>query len=165
MPKSNRNFRELVGFKVMTGVVVRNSVFGDITRYSPLEVNGHFRGMYRLHLRGWRVSQVRNQHEAGSKLISCDFQRTNNVISQKTDLFMAPSLMFFSVNWQMTNLKGNHYFLDLNKHLMISENEPFNSRSACLLETYQLCRWKAMASRTFVTIYHCTNSFCFAERH
>jgi hypothetical protein len=45
----------------------RNSVFWDITPYSPVKVNWHFRVTYCLQLQGWRVSQARNQQEWGSK--------------------------------------------------------------------------------------------------
>jgi hypothetical protein len=43
-------------------------IFWDITLCSLLKVSWHFRGTCSLHLQGWRISQVRNQHEAGSKV-------------------------------------------------------------------------------------------------
>jgi hypothetical protein len=42
-------------------------VFWDITPCSPLKVNRRLRRICRLHLQGWRISQARNHHEAGSK--------------------------------------------------------------------------------------------------
>jgi hypothetical protein len=43
---------------------VKNTIFWDITPYSPLKANGHFEGKYRLHLLGQRISQARNQNES-----------------------------------------------------------------------------------------------------
>jgi hypothetical protein len=47
----------------------RSSIFWDITLCRPLEVNRRFGGTCRLHLPGRKISQARNQHEAGSKQI------------------------------------------------------------------------------------------------
>jgi hypothetical protein len=44
---------------------LKSSVFWDMM-CSPLKVNQCFGGTC-LHLKGWRISQARNQHEAGSK--------------------------------------------------------------------------------------------------
>jgi hypothetical protein len=41
-----------VGFEVLTAVVIKSSVFWDITPYSLLKVNRRFRGTYRLDLPG-----------------------------------------------------------------------------------------------------------------
>jgi hypothetical protein len=38
-----------VGFKVLTAVVVKSTVFWDITPCSPLKVKRRFGGTYRLH--------------------------------------------------------------------------------------------------------------------
>jgi hypothetical protein len=58
--------------------IVKSSVYWDIPPHSPLKVSRRFGGTVRLHLQGWRVSQARNEHEAGKKsrsacfmLISC----------------------------------------------------------------------------------------------
>jgi hypothetical protein len=32
--------------------------------YNPFKINRRFRGIFRLHLRGQRISRVRNQHES-----------------------------------------------------------------------------------------------------
>jgi hypothetical protein len=53
---------------VLTAVVMKSSVFWDITLCSPLKVNRCFVGIYCLHLQGRRVRQARKQCEAGSKL-------------------------------------------------------------------------------------------------
>jgi hypothetical protein len=58
---------QYVGFEVLTAVVMKSSVFWDLMPCSPLKVNQSFSGTCRHHLQGWRISQVRNQHEAGSK--------------------------------------------------------------------------------------------------
>jgi hypothetical protein len=63
-----RNNKYLVGFEVLTVVVMKSSIFWDIMLCSWLKVNRHFRGTYRLHLQGQRISWVRNQH-----LLSCWF--------------------------------------------------------------------------------------------
>jgi hypothetical protein len=57
----------LVGFEVFTAVVVKSSVFWDITSCSLLKVNRRFgetRG-FRLHNRG--IRQGRSQYETGCK--------------------------------------------------------------------------------------------------
>jgi hypothetical protein len=55
------------GFEVLTAVVMKSSLFWDITPCCPLEVNRRFRGTCRLHLQGLRIIQARNTHVAGSK--------------------------------------------------------------------------------------------------
>jgi hypothetical protein len=42
----------LVGFEVVTAVVMKSTLFWDITPYSPLKVSHCFRGTYCLHLQG-----------------------------------------------------------------------------------------------------------------
>jgi hypothetical protein len=54
----------LVGFEVLTTVLMKSTIFWDIMLCSPLKVNQHFRGTYHLHLQGRRISQARNQHES-----------------------------------------------------------------------------------------------------
>jgi hypothetical protein len=56
-----------VGFEGLTAVVVKSSVFWDITLCSPLKVNRRFGGTCHVHLQCWRISQARNQCEAGGK--------------------------------------------------------------------------------------------------
>jgi hypothetical protein len=53
-----------VRFEVLVAVVMKSSMFWDIT---PLSTDGCFGGIYRLHLQGRRI-EGRNQYEAGSKL-------------------------------------------------------------------------------------------------
>jgi hypothetical protein len=59
--------RVLVGYEVLTAVVIKNYIFWDITPCSLLKVNRCFGGTCRLHLQRRKISQPRNQHEASSK--------------------------------------------------------------------------------------------------
>jgi hypothetical protein len=45
-----------VGVEVLIGVAMKITVFWDITRCSPLKVNQRFRGTYRFHLQGRKIS-------------------------------------------------------------------------------------------------------------
>jgi hypothetical protein len=54
---------KIVGFEVFTAVVMKSTIFWDITPCNPLEVNPRFGETYRLHLQGRRVRQARNQSE------------------------------------------------------------------------------------------------------
>jgi hypothetical protein len=49
----------------------RSYIVWDTTPCSPLKVIRRFGTTYLLHLLGWRVNEVRNQHEAGSEQSSC----------------------------------------------------------------------------------------------
>jgi hypothetical protein len=51
----------LTGFDTLTALVTKNYFLYHIT------INLRFGGTYRVNLRGWRVGQARNQHEACSK--------------------------------------------------------------------------------------------------
>jgi hypothetical protein len=51
--------KNVVGFEVLTPVVMKNSIFWDITPCSLLKVNRLFGGIYRHHLQGRRISQAR----------------------------------------------------------------------------------------------------------
>jgi hypothetical protein len=55
------NFRVqhyVVGDEILTTVVMKSSIFWDITLCSPLNVNRRFGGTYRLHLQGRRISRA-----------------------------------------------------------------------------------------------------------
>jgi hypothetical protein len=77
-----------VGLEVLTAVVMKSSVFLDITPCSPLEVSQCFGGTYRLHIQGRRINQARHQRAAGSKHCSTDFNELHGVISRKTELLI-----------------------------------------------------------------------------
>jgi hypothetical protein len=53
-----------VAFEFLTAVVMKNSIFWDITPCSTLKVSQHFGGTCRLHLQGRRMMQARNQDSA-----------------------------------------------------------------------------------------------------
>jgi hypothetical protein len=47
--------------------IIKSSIFRDVTPCSSLKVNQRFGGTCRLYLQRRRISQARNQHEAGKK--------------------------------------------------------------------------------------------------
>jgi hypothetical protein len=60
-----------VGFEVFTALVMKSTIFWDITPCNPLKVNRRFGGTYCLHLQGRKISRARNQLE--SRLVTyCD---------------------------------------------------------------------------------------------
>jgi hypothetical protein len=66
--------KQNIGFEVLTTVVMKSTIFWDITPCSPLKVNRRFGGTYHLHLQGRRISRARNQRE--NKWQAEDFQLT-----------------------------------------------------------------------------------------
>jgi hypothetical protein len=48
----------VAGFEVLTVVVVKGSIFWNITPCRPLQVNGRSEGIYSLHLQDRRISQA-----------------------------------------------------------------------------------------------------------
>jgi hypothetical protein len=54
----------VLGFEVLTAVVMMSTIFWDITPCSPLKVNWLFGGSYRLYLQGRRIRRVRNELES-----------------------------------------------------------------------------------------------------
>jgi hypothetical protein len=63
----------IVGIEILTAVVMKSTIFWDITPCSPLEVNRRFGGTYRFHLQGRRISGARNQPESRwqAELVPC----------------------------------------------------------------------------------------------
>jgi hypothetical protein len=53
----------IVGFEILRAVVMKSSIFWDITPCSPLKVNRSFRETHRLDLQGRRNRRTRNQRE------------------------------------------------------------------------------------------------------
>jgi hypothetical protein len=49
-----RNIDSPVGFEIFTAVVLKSTIFWDMTLCSPLSFNRRFGGTYRLHLQGRR---------------------------------------------------------------------------------------------------------------
>jgi hypothetical protein len=66
-------------------------IFWDEMPCSPLNANRRFGGKCRLHLQVRRISQARNQNEAGSKH-SLTFNGLHGVISQTTEHFIATAV-------------------------------------------------------------------------
>jgi hypothetical protein len=68
----NRSLKEIeimetflvLRLEVLTPVVMKGSIFWDITPCSPLKINRCFWGTYSLHLQGRRISRARNQHDS-----------------------------------------------------------------------------------------------------
>jgi hypothetical protein len=58
------NSIHIVGFEVLTAVVMKSSSFWDITPCNPLKVKRRFGGICRLYLQGRRISRARNQRES-----------------------------------------------------------------------------------------------------
>jgi hypothetical protein len=52
-----------IQFEVLSGAIMKSTTFWELMPCSPLNVDTHFGGIYHLRVRGWRVSQARNQHE------------------------------------------------------------------------------------------------------
>jgi hypothetical protein len=64
---------------------MKSSVFWDIMPCSSLKVGRRFGETYRLHLQGRRISQTRNQGEAGSK----PSLYKGNLLKKKLDHFQS----------------------------------------------------------------------------
>jgi hypothetical protein len=58
----------IIGFELLTAVVMRSSIFWHITICSPLKAHRRFRGICLVHLQDRRIGQARNQHKARDKL-------------------------------------------------------------------------------------------------
>jgi hypothetical protein len=87
------------GFEVLTAVVMKSTIFWDITPCSPVKVNRRFGRIYRLHLQGRKKADQGTSVKAGgqktlkmepicSSETSVDTQRTHGVIFQKIVLFI-----------------------------------------------------------------------------
>jgi hypothetical protein len=81
-----------VGFEVLTAVFMKSFVFWDLMTYNPLKVNQHFGRTCLFHRQGPRITQARNEHEAGSKqsLIqgTCFFFETSVDFQRITRLYI-----------------------------------------------------------------------------
>jgi hypothetical protein len=66
---------EFVGFEILTAVVVKNTIFWDITPCIPLSVNRRFGGTYRLHLQGQKnkLSKKPARKQVASRIIHACF--------------------------------------------------------------------------------------------
>jgi hypothetical protein len=50
----------VVGLEVLTAVIMKSTIFWDVTPCSPSSVNRSFGETYRLHLQGRKISRARN---------------------------------------------------------------------------------------------------------
>jgi hypothetical protein len=67
---SNKIVLKYFQYEVLTAVAMKSSIFWDITPCSPKKVNRRFEGIYRLHVQGGRVSQIRNKEVVGKQRAS-----------------------------------------------------------------------------------------------
>jgi hypothetical protein len=64
-------YNDYVGFEVLTAVVMKSTMFCDITPCIPLRVNRRFGAKYHLNLQGQRISQAGNKSALQSLLATC----------------------------------------------------------------------------------------------
>jgi hypothetical protein len=62
-----------IGFEVLTPLIMKSPAFWNITPCGPVKISRCFGGTCHLHLQGPKISQARNQHEAGSSALCCIF--------------------------------------------------------------------------------------------
>jgi hypothetical protein len=91
-----------VRFEVLTAVVMKSTIFWDITPCSPLKVNRRFGGMYRLHLQGRRISRGRNQHALLVTCFHADF-----LLSLFFDPEDGGDMFPWNVGWLSTDYMAN----------------------------------------------------------
>jgi hypothetical protein len=78
LSKKSVNFSEIgVGPVALTSVSMRSSNSRNITSCCPMKVNRHFGRTYHFRFQGLTVTQVRNQHEAGTNLLLLFFNPEN----------------------------------------------------------------------------------------
>jgi hypothetical protein len=70
-----------IGSEVLTAVVMKSSIFWDITPCRPLEVNRGYGGTCRLHLQGWRTIQERNHR--GKQMVNSSILNTGVICSSE----------------------------------------------------------------------------------
>jgi hypothetical protein len=89
----------LAGFKVLTAVAIKSSVFWAITLCSPVKVNKCFGGTYPLHLQGWRVRRKTEwscqQLSACFMLVSCLQYRSK--LKTEAEYFFETSVNFHRI--------------------------------------------------------------------
>jgi hypothetical protein len=90
-------FHIYVGFEVLTAVVMKSTIFCDITPCNPFSVNRRFRGTYRLHLQdrknklskkpAWKqVASTWRWYVPPKRRLTLN--RQHSIISQKMVLFI-----------------------------------------------------------------------------
>jgi hypothetical protein len=84
-PKQNR----FTGFEILTAVVMKSTIFWDITPCSPLKVNRGVGGTYRLNLQSRRRAPPTTCFRAGfPPKLRLTLNGLHSIISQKMVLFM-----------------------------------------------------------------------------
>jgi hypothetical protein len=63
-PGLRGGYTGLVGFEVLTAVVMKSNIFWDITPCSLLKVNRRFGGTHHLHLQGQKMNRAKYQRES-----------------------------------------------------------------------------------------------------
>jgi hypothetical protein len=97
-----------VGYEVLTAMVLKSSIFWDITPCSPWKFKLRFGGTCRLHHHGWRISQVGNHHEAGSKECHGDLLLRNPGSLSTDYTAWYPRKQNFSFKWTRKRQKNGH---------------------------------------------------------
>jgi hypothetical protein len=88
-----------VGFEVFTAVVMKSSIFWDVTRYSLLKCNRRFGGTYRLHLQGRRKFQQAGSCWNSSDTSVASQQTTRRHIPEVNTLQISGCLPFCCCSW------------------------------------------------------------------
>jgi hypothetical protein len=81
----NRSIQRKVWLEFLTVVIIKLYLL-DITPSSPLKVNWRFRGTWRLHLQGRRISQARNQQGTASKTWMTYFSTLNMEVTCSSEM-------------------------------------------------------------------------------
>jgi hypothetical protein len=92
--------------------LMKSPIYWDVTLCSLLKVNWHFEWTCCLHLHGWRISQARNQGEAGGKqrsgfLLGLFFDPEYDMFLQNTGWLSMDYTMLYSRrqnSWDTTNI-------------------------------------------------------------
>jgi hypothetical protein len=89
-----------IGFEALTTVIMKRSLCWNITPFHLLRFKWRYGEKCRLHLQGRRMSQAKNQHEAGSKIClyflpdSCCILARLNLIFWKCWWYISPKRHF-----------------------------------------------------------------------
>jgi hypothetical protein len=92
-----------VEFEVITAVVMKSTIFWDITPCSLLKVNRRFGGTYRLYIQGRRISRARNQRESrwqAEALMGCFDTMLSRIMKKKCDIFQVRT-RFLNISFRM----------------------------------------------------------------
>jgi hypothetical protein len=117
--------------------------------YSLLNGNWHFRGMCPLHPQGWRMSQTRNQSEAGSKQ---SFMLVSSFVYSSTPKMKATCSSEMSVDIEQTTWCYIPEDRTLQKERCLGQDR----MSFKYLLHYKNCTcWTILINLSFVSFIHC----------